>query len=239
MARNTARGSRPQSSRERSTRRRGAAGQDSRLDQRRLLVAQEAARMLAHGGGADYTRAKLKAAQRLGYRDEASLPHNTDVEQALMEYRRLFQPDAGDALRQAREAALEAMEFLSPFQPRLAGPVMEGTADAGTPITLHLHSEDPDAVPRFLEQHAIPAEPGERSIRLDRARRARFPSWHLEAGGVGFDLVVLPPVVLRQAPLSPLDERPMQRASAAQLRRRLEEPDDGNEDAPQGGASFT
>lgn len=223
MARNTARGSRPQSSRERPARRRGGAGQAA-LDQRRQQVAQDAARLLAEGGGADYTRAKLKAAQRLGYRDEASLPHNTDVEQALLDYRRLFQPDAGNVLRQAREAALEAMEFLAPFQPRLAGPVMDGTADGSTPVTLHLHSEDPDAVPRFLVQHAIPAEPGERTVRLDRARQGRFPAWHLEAGDVGFDLVVLPLAVLRQAPLSPVDERPMQRASAAQLRRTLEGP---------------
>lgn len=234
MPRNTARGPRPHSTHGHPRRRHGSG--DPRLEQRRLQVAQEAARLLAEGGPVDYTRAKLKAAQRLGYRDEASLPPNTAVEQALLEYRRLFQPGSGDRLRQAREAALDAMEFLAAFQPRLAGPVLEGTADAGTPVTLHLHSEDPEAVARFLEQHAIPAEPGERAMRLDRGRRARVPAWHLEAGGVGFELLVLPALVLRQAPLSPVDGRPMQRASAARLRGLLEDTGAGNDDAPRGGA---
>ncbi|MCE7033472.1 hypothetical protein LY625_12760 [Lysobacter sp. GX 14042] len=192
-----------------------------RLEQRRLRVAQEAARMLAEGGLGDYTQAKLKAARRLGFRDEASLPHNTDVEQALLEYRRLFHPDAGEALRASRRAALAAMEFLVPFQPRLVGPVLEGTGDASTPVSLHLHSEDPDAVPRFLDQHGIPASPGERMVRLDGERRARVPAWHLEADGIGFELLVLPPAVLRQAPLSPVDDKPMQRASAGRLRELL------------------
>lgn len=235
MPRNTARGPRAQSSRDRHARRHGGGG-NPRLQQRRLRVAQEAARMLAEGGPADYSRAKLKAAQRLGYRDEASLPHNTDVEQALLEYRRLFQPDAGAVVREARQAALEALEFLAPFQPRLVGPVLDGTADAATPARLHLHSEDPDAVPRFLDQHGIPATAGERGVRLDRQRHARFPAWQFEAGGIGFELVVLPPVVLRQAPLSAVDDRPMQRASAARLRELLAA-GPGNDDAPLGGAS--
>lgn len=236
MPRNTARGPRPQS--RHGHRRHGAGAADPRMEQRRLQVAREAARLLAEGGPVDYTRAKRKAAQRLGYRDEASLPANAEVEQALLEYRRLFQPDSSNTLRQAREAALEAMEFLAPFQPRLAGPVLDGTANAGTPVTLHLHSEDPDAVPRFLEQHAIPAEPGEHAMRLDRVRQARVPAWHLEAGGAAFELLVLPALVLRQAPLSPVDGRPMQRASAARLRELLERTGAGNDDAPHGGASL-
>lgn len=222
MPRNTARGPRPQAHRGRNTQRRGAAGNDPRLEQRRLLVAQEAARLLAQGGLGDYTHAKLKAARRLGYRDEASLPRDGDVEQALLEYRRLFQPDAGDAVHEARHAAVEAMEFLAGFQPRLVGPVLDGTADAATPVSLHLHSEDPDAVPRFLEQHGIPATLTERGVQLDRERRARFPTWQLEAGGAGFELVVLPLAVLRQAPLSPVDRKPMQRAPVARVREMLD-----------------
>lgn len=228
MARNTARGPRAEARRGRQARRPDKADERGRVQQRRLLVAQEAARLIAEGGSGDYSQARLKAAHRLGFRDEASLPQNVDVEQALLEYRRLFQPEAGDALQRSRRAALDAMEFFAPFQPRLVGAVLEGTGDGGTPVTLHLHCDDPEAVHRFLDQHGIPASAGERNLRLDRDRRARFPAWQLEADGTGFELVVLPPAVLRQAPLSPVDERPMQRASMARLRELLAR----NEDAP-------
>ena len=236
MPRNTARGPRPHSPRGHQRRRHGSG--DPRLEQRRLQVAQEAARLLAEGGPVDYTRAKLKAAQRLGYRDEASLPPNTAVEQALLEYRRLFQPGSGGDLRLARVGGVGGWVFVPDSPPGGGVRVGEGPAFPATPVTLHLHSEDPEAVARFLDQHAIPAEPGERTMRLDRGRRARVPAWHLEAGGVGFELLVLPALVLRQAPLSPVDERPMQRASAARLRGLLEEPGAGNDAAPLGGASL-
>jgi hypothetical protein len=205
-----------------------AAGRHSqhaqtRVRERRHRLAHEAARLLAEGGLRDYHLAKRKAAQRLGILDDASLPRNREIEEALREYQRLFQPGSLDALRQRREAALRALEFFQPFDPRLVGPVLEGTADAHSPVALQVYSDDADAVSRFLEQHGIPAEPGGRRLRLDRERSADFPVWLFGAEGLAFELTVLPRVLLRQAPLSAIDEKPMQRASAAQLRQLLAE----------------
>ena len=42
------------------------------------------------------------------------------------------------------------------------------------------------------------------------------------ADGLVFDLAVLPYDTLRQAPLSPVNEKPMRRASASQLRQLLD-----------------
>jgi len=193
----------------------------TRLRERRHRLAHEAARLIAEGGLRDYHQAKLKAAQRLGILDDASLPRNREIEDALREYQRLFQPDSTDALRSRREAALRALEFFQPFDPRLVGPVLEGTADAHSPVALQVYSDDADAVARFLEQHGIPAEAGGRRLRLDRARSGDFPVWLFGAEGLAFDVTVLPRMQLRQAPLSMIDEKPMARASAAQLRQLL------------------
>ena len=54
-------------------------------------------------------------------------------------------------------------------------------------------------------------------------REAEVPLWLFAAQDLHFELTVLPSVALRQAPLSSLDEKPMKRASAAQLRQLLEE----------------
>ena len=192
--------------------------------ERRQRLAHEAARLMAEGGIQDFHQAKRKAAIRLGIHDDASLPRNAEIEQALREHQRLFAGSAqSDALRQRREAAVHALEFLQAFAPRLAGPVLEGTADAHSPVQLHLHEDDPDAVQRFLDEHGIPAEARSRRLRWDRERVLDAPLWVFSADGVVFELLVLPCHALRQAPLSAVDEKPMRRASLARLRELLQD----------------
>lgn len=194
----------------------------TRTRERRHRLAHEAARLMAEGGIRDYHQAKLKAADRLGIHDDASLPRNREIEDALRQYQRLFLGDAqAQGLRARREAALRAMEFFTGYSPRLVGAVLEGTADANTPVSLHLYTDDAKAVPRFLEDSGIPAEGRVRRLRLDRERSADVDVWLFGAEGLAFDVAVLPLDALRQAPLSQLDEKPMRRASAAQLRELL------------------
>ncbi|KAF1716164.1 hypothetical protein CSC74_09915 [Pseudoxanthomonas yeongjuensis] len=193
---------------------------ETRARERRHRLAHEAARLMAEGGFRDYHQAKLKAAERLGFHDDASLPRNREIEQALREYQRLF---AGESQLQAvhsrRQAAVRALEFLAGFSPRLVGPVLDGTADANSPVLLQLHTDDADAVARFLEEHRIPADARTRHVRLDRKRDGDFPVWLFSAEELTFDLTVLPLDALRQAPLSGVDEKPLKRASLANLQQ--------------------
>ena len=196
----------------------------TRTRERRQRLAHEAARLMAEGGVRDYHQAKLKAAQRLGIFDDASLPRNREIEDALREYQRLFAgSDQPGELRIRREAAIRALEFFRQFEPRLVGPVLDGTADTNSAVALHLHDDDADAVPRWLDEHGVPAQARSRHLRLDRDRDGDFPVWVFSAEGLSFDVTVLPAAVLRQAPLSGVDGRPMRRASASQLRALLAE----------------
>jgi len=177
---------------------------------------------MAEGGIRDYQQAKRKAAVRLGIADDASLPGNREIEDALREYQRLFQADAqAKDLRQRREAALQAMHFFEAFNPRLVGAVLEGLADAHSAVALHLHVEDAEAVGRFLSDQLIPARLQTLRIRLDRQRSADVMLWQFSADGVPFELAVLPMTALRQTPVSGVDDKPMRRASATQLRQLL------------------
>jgi hypothetical protein len=195
---------------------------ETRTRERRHRLAHEAARLMVEGGIRDFHQAKLKAASRLGIHDDASLPRNREIEDALREYQRLFLGDSHRAaVRLRREAALRALEFFAAFDARLVGPVLDGTADDNSPVALQLYDDDPDAVPRFLEEHRIPADARNRHLRLDRMREGDFPVWIFSAEDLTFDLTVLPADALRQAPLSGIDEKPMRRASAAQLRQLL------------------
>lgn len=196
--------------------------EDPRTHQRRHRVAQEAARLLASGEQVDIDQARRKAAARLGVRDETALPDAALIREALAERQRLFGGGPAPALGRLRDAALQAMAFLAAFDPRLAGPVLEGTAGDRAGVLLHLHPQDPDDVAHFLHDQRIPAESGVRRMRLDRDRSVDLPSWHFTADGVDFELVVLPQASLRQAPLEPLEATPVRRASAAALRRLMD-----------------
>ena len=101
--------------------------------------------------------------------------------------------------------------------------MLDGSADAHAAIQLHLHSDEPQEVAAFLHDQQIPAESRMRRLRLDRDRHLDVDVWLFAADAHSFDLAVLPTSALRQAPLSSVDEKPMRRASAAQLRMLLAE----------------
>jgi len=191
-------------------------------DRGRVLIAQEAARILAEEGVRDYLLAKRKAAQRLGFPANVKLPRNLEVEDALRAHQRLFQgEDQSRHLTQLRETAVEAMEFLARFRPRLVGPVLVGTAASTCEVNLHLFAETPEEVAIFLMENGIPFESGERRVRLTADRTACFPVYSFLAGDTSIDMTVFPLDGLRQPPLSPVHGRPMERASARHVQGML------------------
>ena len=189
-----------------------------RLQRNRLRIAQEAARLMSEHGIRDFHHAKLKAAERLGIVETQALPRNLEIEQALREHQRLFLADSQpQLLRQRREAAVEAMRFLAPFEPRLVGAVLEGTADAHSAVCLHVFSDDPEAVGLYLREHGVPIETQVRRLRKNRDDQPEYPVLLFAADELPFDLTVLPRDALRQAPLDRTDDRPMRRAALAQV----------------------
>jgi hypothetical protein len=186
----------------------------NRANEQRRRIAVEAARLIAEGGLRDYRQAKLKAAARLGISDDLSLPKNGEVEEALREHQRLFRAnEQPGTLRRLREAALEAMRFFARHEPRLVGPVLDGTADEHSAVCLHLHDDRADEIALFLREHGIPYEERTRRLRMERDVVADVPVYLFTAGDSAIDLTVLPYDRLRQAPLDRIDEKPMRRAN--------------------------
>jgi predicted nucleotidyltransferase len=195
-----------------------------RVQRNRLRVAQEAARLMTEHGIRDFHHAKLRAAERLGILDTQSLPRNVEIERALREHQRLFLADSQpQLLRQRREAAIEAMRFLAPFEPRLVGAVLEGTADAHSAVCLHVFSDDAEAVELYLRQQGVPVEVQARLLRNSRDSQTEYPVLLFAADQLPFDLTVLSRDALRQAPMDRMDDRPMRRASLVQVEMLLHE----------------
>jgi hypothetical protein len=191
---------------------------EGRAHQLRRRVALEAARLISEHGIRDYQLAKRKAARHVGVSDEGYLPRNREIEEALREHQRLFRAkEQSRALHARRAAAREAMRFLDRFEPRLVGPVLDGTADSHSPVNLHVFDDSPETVAGYLHDHGIAFETRAHTFRLDRERSAEFPVMLFDADGVAMDVTVFPRDALRQAPLNRIDERPQQRASLAAL----------------------
>ena len=184
----------------------------------RRALAQEAARIMAQHGIHDFFTAKRKAAERLGVADSAALPRNTEIEAALIEYQRLFDAQGHEqSLQQQRRAALQAMHGLSQFEPRLVGPVLTGTATAHADIQLHLFADCAENVTLQLVDRGIAHEVTERRVRLDAERIKAFPGLRFAVDNRRVDATVFPLDGIRQAPVSPVDGKPMRRADAAEL----------------------
>ena len=199
---------------------RRASGRSENL---RRALAQEAARIMAQQGVHDFLTAKRKAAERLGVSALCALPRNTEIEAALAEYQRLF--DAGTherSLQQQRRAALHAMHWLSQFEPRLVGPVLSGTATEHAEIQLHLFADRPENIALQLIDRGVAHQFTERRVRLDAERTKAYPGLRFAIDSRRVEATVFPRDGIRQAPVSPVDGRPMRRADVAELASLLE-----------------
>lgn len=188
----------------------------------RRLVAHEAARMMSEQGIDDFYLAKRKAADRLGVTEQSGLPRNAEIEAALVENQRIF--NAGrhaGRLSAYREAARDALASFAEFQPRATGAVLSGALAEGADLELHFFSDTPENVSlRFIEA-GIPYRLVDRRLRISGNGYQRYPGYRFLAGDVPVLVLVFPSDGIRQAPLSPVDGRPMRRADLAELQGML------------------
>ena len=182
----------------------------------RTHIAQAAAKLIIEGGIQDYAVAKRKAAQRLQATNSSQLPGNDEIEQEISAYQRLFRSSHHLLrLEELRWTALRAMRFLGQFCPHLVGPVLRGSADKYSHVSLHLFAEPSEEVALFLLERRIPHESGERRLRISTDSFKVYPTYTFIAEDVSVELIVLPYRARKHAPLCPIDGKPMRRATAA------------------------
>ena len=193
-------------------RRRPSAGASPDLRQQ---LADEAARLMAEHGIQDFALAKRKAAERLGLRaGEGALPSNAQVQERLVERQRIFEPEVHDQrLAKLRLVAANVMGLLDGFRPKLVGAVLEGTATQTSPIELHVFSDAPEAVAAVLEQSGLRLHDSQRRYRFGRELVELIPGFDLVVDDEELQVMVFPERGPKHSPLSPVDGRPMRRAS--------------------------
>ena len=189
------------------------------MDDARRSLTQEAARIMSEEGVRDFLFAKRKAAERLGFDPRnLHLPTNLEVEAALAERQRLFHADSQPgALRRLRETARSALKLFERFNPRLVGPVLSGTASEHTIVYLHVFSDLAEDVAVFLLEKGIPFEHSARKLKSGNGTQHEYPVYKFVAGDVPIEVTVFDYDGIREAPMSPVDGRPMRRGSLRDL----------------------
>ena len=192
-------------------------------DRARQILAQEAARIIVEQGIEDYRVAKTKAAERLGMTERGSLPGNPEIEHAVSEHLKLFGRESHlDLLRVLREAAISAMNLLAPFTPRLVGPVLHGTAAANSAVNLHVFSDSAELVAQTLQDSSVQYRVFERRLKSRRDQADNFSAFRFIHDNSSIEATVFPVNGVRQAPISPVNGKPMRRADMNAVMELLE-----------------
>ncbi len=205
-------------SQQRKTRTKSTERFTSRLRLTRMEVAAEAARIIATESQHNYHAAKTKAAERIGVSDRLALPSNIEVMEALSAYQNLYGgAQHHDNLEHLRNTAVRAMHMLGEFKPRLVGPVLDGTADEHARVALHVFCDSPDfIVLHFLDKGTL-FQQEQRQIRWYDGSHRTVPLILFELDETTIELNVFDLVILRQAPPSPIDGKPQQRATLSEV----------------------
>ena len=191
-----------------------------KTDHRRAQVADEAARIIQEEGTKDFRSAKAKAVDRLGLSSRIPLPSNTEVELALAERNRIFRSDSHYLhLLMLRQCALNLMRQLETFRPYLVGSVLMGTATEHASIDLHLFSEPHEAVDSFLNSEGRNYKSMQYRQSFRKGAPEYYPGYKIVIDDFEYCVTVFPEVKRKQAPLSPINGKPMERANIKEVER--------------------
>jgi hypothetical protein len=188
----------------------------------RRLIAQQAARMMAEEGLADYSKAKRKAARQLGCDEDHGLPSNAEIEQELRLHHEIFHSESQpQRLHLLRSEALRVMQLLERFNPHLAGAVLDGTAGRYADTEIHLFADSLKDVELFLLNKNIPYQVDEKTYRIS-GEKQRLPVFLLDGAHGTIQLIIFATDDLRMLPRNTPNNSQL-RAGAASVAALLEQ----------------
>jgi predicted nucleotidyltransferase len=118
---------------------------------RRLLV-REAARLMFEEGVEQYLDAKRKAAKKILGKQKIHLPSNGEISDELYQLSLFHRGDElSETLFEMRLLAMDVMEHLESFSPRLIGSVSTGRIRHGSDIDLHIFTDSLERLQNRLD----------------------------------------------------------------------------------------
>lgn len=109
----------------------------------KISVANLAAQLIMEEGIKDYLFAKKKAAKSLGLNENASLPTNSQIDKAIDDFNKIFNPNIDiEFLQQFKIQALEVMNIFINFKPHLMNQLSQGIIPKFPEIKINLFADN-------------------------------------------------------------------------------------------------
>lgn len=190
---------------------------DSPRSNLRHLVATEAARILYRREFKEYYQAKREAARRQA---TTVLPTNQEIHRQLLLIADAVEgPERTARLHSMRTAALEVMERLERFRPRLIGSVWTGHIRAGSDIDLHLYSNALHDLETCLQLHHMDYSVYRVQSKQGQALREFVHVKHRHPLGYDVEMTLYTEEEFHDHPLCSITGGPMARADVARLKQ--------------------
>jgi len=183
----------------------------------RYLLVREAARLMYEDGVTQYLDAKRKAAKRVLGRATKNLPSNGEISDALYNLAKFHQGDElSSVLFEMRLLAMDVMEQLDEFNPRLIGSVSTGRIRQGSDIDLHIFTDSLEKIQLAIEQLGWNYEIEQIVMQKD-GRPTEFNHIYLDLE-FPVELSIYPENEIRVQGRSSTDGKPIERMSASKVR---------------------
>ena len=109
----------------------------------KVSVANLAAQLIMEEGIKDYLFAKKKAARSLGLNENVSLPTNSQIDKAIDEFNKIFNPNIDiEFLELFKTQALEIMNIFKNFKPHLMNQLSQGIIPKFPEIKINLFADN-------------------------------------------------------------------------------------------------
>ncbi|MBT4571301.1 MAG: hypothetical protein HOC48_03745 [Nitrosomonadales bacterium] len=109
----------------------------------KISVANLAAQMIMEEGIEDYLFAKKKAAKSLGLNENMSLPSNSQIDNAIKDFNKIFNQDVDiEFLEHFKTQALNVMSMFKNFRPHLMNQLSEGIIPKFPEIKINLFTDN-------------------------------------------------------------------------------------------------
>ncbi len=188
----------------------------------RCDVRYEAARIMAEEGVRDYKMAKEKAVRRVGATAGQIVPTNLEIEESLAEHLQIFQRESvSSAHRKYLRTACELMQLLCAYSPFAVGAVLTGNITSSRPIEMHVFCDTIEEVFELLEKNAQRLRIADKQPRFFGGFK-NISCLELEYFEVNVEILAF----LRAdpyPPLSPVDGKPVRKASLKKVTKMLNE----------------
>ena len=180
-------------------------------------VIKLAAELMYFDGVKEYLTAKRMASKQL---DIDIFPSNTEIRDAVDQLAELYEPNRGENLAQMRHVALEMMEILEAFHPRLIGSVLTGEIKSTSDIDLHLFADEYEEIMQVLDEHGLEYDFEMVTTRKNNEIRD-FPHVYVYKDGHTIELSIYEPNEMRVRQRSSITGKPIEYATIAKLRKML------------------